>query len=95
MGKVGFLWEFNGAKERLKIMKADLTVEGSFDEAVQGVDGVFHTASPVVVPQDDNIKAKLLILYYMESQFSNYKSIIWPYWFLYGLILPEKPQFII
>lgn len=76
MGKVGFLWEFNGAKERLKIMKADLTVEGSFDEAVQGVDGVFHTASPVVVPQDDNIKAKLLILYYMESQFSNYKSII-------------------
>ena len=57
-------------------MKADLTVEGSFDEAVQGVDGVFHTASPVVVPQDDNIKAKLLILYYMESQFSNYKSII-------------------
>lgn len=76
MGKVGFLWEFNGAKERLKIMKADLTIEGSFDEAVQGVDGVFHTASPVVVPQDDNIKAKLLILYYMESQFSNYKSII-------------------
>ena len=76
VGKVGFLWEFNGAKERLKIMKADLTIEGSFDEAVQGVDGVFHTASPVVVPQDDNIKAKLLILYYMESQFSNYKSII-------------------
>ncbi len=76
VGKVGFLWEFNGAKERLKIMKADLTIEGSFDEAVQGVDGVFHTASPVIVPQDDNIKAKLLILYYMESQFSNYKSII-------------------
>uniref|UniRef100_A0A2N9G5N6 NAD-dependent epimerase/dehydratase domain-containing protein n=1 Tax=Fagus sylvatica TaxID=28930 RepID=A0A2N9G5N6_FAGSY len=58
VGKVGFLWEFNGAKERLKIMKADLTIEGSFDEAVQGVDGVFHTASPVIVPQDDNIKAK-------------------------------------
>lgn len=57
--KVGFLWELNGAKERLKLIKADLLVEGSFDDAVQGVDGVFHTASPVVVPYDDNIKAKL------------------------------------
>lgn len=56
---MGFLWELNGAKERLKLIKADLLVEGSFDDAVQGVDGVFHTASPVVVPYDDNIKAKL------------------------------------
>ncbi|KAK6931498.1 NAD-dependent epimerase/dehydratase [Dillenia turbinata] len=37
--KVGFLWEMSGAKERLKIMKADLMVEGSFDEAIQGADG--------------------------------------------------------
>ncbi|KAJ9708174.1 hypothetical protein PVL29_000301 [Vitis rotundifolia] len=58
--KVGFLWELSGAKERLKIMKADLMVEGSFDEAVQGVDGVFHTASPVLVPYDENIKATLI-----------------------------------
>ncbi|XP_059455722.1 tetraketide alpha-pyrone reductase 2-like [Corylus avellana] len=58
--KVGFLWELNGAKERLKLIKADLLVEGSFDDAVQGVDGVFHTASPVVVPYDDNIKASLI-----------------------------------
>lgn len=55
--KVGFLWEFNGAKERLKLIKADLLVEGSFDDAVQGVDGVFHTASPVLVPYDENIQA--------------------------------------
>ncbi|KAF5751926.1 tetraketide alpha-pyrone reductase 2 [Tripterygium wilfordii] len=54
MGKVSFLWEFDGAKERLKIMKADLLIEGSFDEAVNGVDGVFHTASPVLVPHDNN-----------------------------------------
>ncbi|XP_049388938.1 tetraketide alpha-pyrone reductase 2-like isoform X2 [Solanum stenotomum] len=54
--KVGFLWELEGAKERLKIMKADLLVEGSFDDAIQGVDGVFHTASPVLVPYDDNIQ---------------------------------------
>ena len=62
MGKVGFLLEFNGAKERLKIMKADLRIEGSFDEVLQGVDGVFHVASPVLVPYDDNIQAKLLIM---------------------------------
>ena len=62
VGKVGFLLEFNGAKERLKIMKADLRIEGSFDEVLQGVDGVFHVASPVLVPYDDNIQAKLLIM---------------------------------
>lgn len=40
-------------------MKADLMVEESFDEAVQGVDGVFHTASPVLVPYDENIKVRI------------------------------------
>ncbi|KAK9276505.1 hypothetical protein L1049_006039 [Liquidambar formosana] len=58
--KVSFLWELTGAKERLKVMKADLLVEGSFDEAVQGVDGVFHTASPVLVPYDRDIQATLI-----------------------------------
>lgn len=58
--KVGYLWELNGAMERLKIVKADLMVQGSFDEAMDGVDGVFHTASPVIVPHDNNIQAKLL-----------------------------------
>ncbi|KAJ6689663.1 hypothetical protein OIU85_006019 [Salix viminalis] len=60
VGKVGLLREFDGAKERLKIFKADLLEEGSFDEAIQGVDGVFHTASPVLVPHDDNIQATLI-----------------------------------
>ncbi|GAU37635.1 hypothetical protein TSUD_60150 [Trifolium subterraneum] len=54
--KVGYLTELSGDKERLKLLKADLLVEGSFDEAVSGVDGVFHTASPVLVPHDDNIQ---------------------------------------
>ena len=57
VGKVGYLWELNGARERLKMLKADLMVEGSFDEAVRGVDGVFHIASPVLVPYDDNVQA--------------------------------------
>lgn len=59
-GKVGFLKELKGAKEKLRIMKADLMVEGSFDAAVDGVDGVFHTASPVLVPYDDNVQANLV-----------------------------------
>lgn len=58
--KVGYLREFEGAKERLKIVKADLMEEGSFDEAVDGVDGVFHTASPVIVPYDEHVKVKLV-----------------------------------
>lgn len=60
MGKVGFLRELTGAKKKLKIMKADLMEEGSFEEAIQGVDGVFHTASPVLVPYDNNVKANFL-----------------------------------
>jgi len=54
--KVGFLTELSGAKERLRILKAELLVEGSFDEVVKGVDGVFHTASPVLVPYDENVQ---------------------------------------
>ncbi|KAK2375633.1 NAD(P)-binding Rossmann-fold superfamily protein [Trifolium repens] len=38
----------------------DLLVEGSFDEAVSGVDSLFHTASPVLVPHDDNIPVTLI-----------------------------------
>jgi len=60
--KVGFLTELNGAKERLKILKADLLVEGSFDEAVTGVDGVFHTASPVLLPPGENVQVSSLFL---------------------------------
>lgn len=46
--KLEHLWGLEGAKERLKLFKADLMEEGSFDEAIMGCEGVFHTASPVV-----------------------------------------------
>ncbi|CAO2814816.1 unnamed protein product [Amaranthus hypochondriacus] len=46
--KLEHLWGLEGAKERLKLVKADLMEEGSFDEAIMGCEGVFHTASPVV-----------------------------------------------
>jgi hypothetical protein len=36
-----------GARDRLKLVSADLFKQGSFDQAVDGCDGVFHTASPV------------------------------------------------
>jgi len=50
--KTGFLWDLPGAKERLKIVKADLLEEGSFDDAVHGVHTVFHTACPVLMDPD-------------------------------------------
>ncbi|XP_074286314.1 tetraketide alpha-pyrone reductase 1 [Silene latifolia] len=51
--KLEHLWKFEGAKERLKLVKADLMEEGSFDEAILGCQGVFHTASPVVTVLHD------------------------------------------
>ncbi|KZV56474.1 cinnamoyl-CoA reductase 1-like [Dorcoceras hygrometricum] len=44
--KTQHLLELDGAKERLKLIKANLLEEGSFDAVVDGCDGVFHTASP-------------------------------------------------
>ncbi|KAL8167120.1 hypothetical protein V2J09_008619 [Rumex salicifolius] len=59
--KVGFLWDLQGAKERLKLIKANLLEEGSFDDAVKGVNGVFHTASPVAPPPyGDNVQEILI-----------------------------------
>lgn len=46
--KVDHLWRLEGAKERLRLVKADLMEPGSFDDAVMGCHGVFHTASPVL-----------------------------------------------
>jgi len=40
------LVKLDGAKERLQLFKANLLEQGAFDSAVQGCQGVFHTASP-------------------------------------------------
>lgn len=58
--KFSYLWDLPGAKERLNIVRADLLEEGSFDAAVDGVDGVFHTASPVLVPYNERLKETLI-----------------------------------
>ncbi|KAL3645145.1 Coumarine and phenylpropanoid biosynthesis [Castilleja foliolosa] len=61
--KTQHLLSLDGAKERLKLYKADLLDEGSFDELVDGCDGVFHTASPFFFdtkdPQADLIEPAL------------------------------------
>ncbi|KAG2371851.1 putative anthocyanidin reductase [Vigna angularis] len=45
--------------DRLRIFKADLNEEGSFDEAVRGCDGVFHVAASMEfnVDKKENIEA--------------------------------------
>ncbi|WOL02856.1 tetraketide alpha-pyrone reductase 2 isoform X2 [Canna indica] len=58
--KVGFLQSMEGARERLQLVKADLLVDGSFDDAVDGADGVFHTASPVSAAEDENAQQTLI-----------------------------------
>uniref|UniRef100_A0A2N9FS72 NAD-dependent epimerase/dehydratase domain-containing protein n=1 Tax=Fagus sylvatica TaxID=28930 RepID=A0A2N9FS72_FAGSY len=51
--KTEHLLALDGAKERLQLFKADLLEEGSFDSAVDGCQGVFHTASPVFLTASD------------------------------------------
>nr|QOU08779.1 DFR2 [Triadica sebifera] len=45
--KVQHLLELPNAKTHLTLWKADLSVEGSFHEAIQGSNGVFHVATPM------------------------------------------------
>ncbi|KAG2590368.1 dihydroflavonol 4-reductase-like [Panicum virgatum] len=47
VGKTKPLLDLPGATERLSIWKADLTEEGSFDDAIKGCTGVFHVATPM------------------------------------------------
>ncbi|KAF9683060.1 hypothetical protein SADUNF_Sadunf05G0172800 [Salix dunnii] len=45
--KVKHLLELPKADTHMTLWKADLSVEGSFDEAIQGCTGVFHVATPM------------------------------------------------
>ncbi|XP_031505895.1 dihydroflavonol 4-reductase [Nymphaea colorata] len=45
--KTKHLIDLPHAKERLTLWKADLSDEGSFDEAISGCTGVFHVATPM------------------------------------------------
>ncbi|CBI37707.3 hypothetical protein VitviT2T_003301 [Vitis vinifera] len=58
--KLAHLWRLEGARERLTLVRADLMEEGSFDKAIMGCHGVFHTASPVMGSAADP-KAEILV----------------------------------
>ncbi|KAF5740782.1 dihydroflavonol 4-reductase [Tripterygium wilfordii] len=47
MKKVKHLLDLPKAKTNLTLWRADLAVDGSFDEAIQGCNGVFHVATPM------------------------------------------------
>ncbi|KAM1974182.1 hypothetical protein ACFX15_039116 [Malus domestica] len=51
--KTEHLLSLDGAKDRLHLFKADLLEEGSFNAVVDGCEGVFHTASPVLFSATD------------------------------------------
>ncbi|XP_068644403.1 anthocyanidin reductase ((2S)-flavan-3-ol-forming)-like [Aristolochia californica] len=57
--KVSHLQNLPGS-ERLRLFRADLTIEGSFDDPILGCDLVFHVASPIISdskdPETDMIK---------------------------------------
>ncbi|KAK8702716.1 hypothetical protein V6N13_021057 [Hibiscus sabdariffa] len=57
--KTEHLVSLDGAKERLHLFKADLLEEGCFDSIVDGCQGVFHTASPVLLSSTDDPQAEL------------------------------------
>ncbi|ESQ44798.1 hypothetical protein EUTSA_v10003227mg [Eutrema salsugineum] len=45
--KVQHLLDLPNAKTQLTLWKADLSDEGSYDEAINGCDGIFHVATPM------------------------------------------------
>lgn len=76
--KVSHLVDLQGLGE-LKLYQADLTDEGSFDEAISGCDIVFHVATPVHFESKDPEVTKFLqalpngILIFIEMQI-----LLWP-----------------
>ncbi|CAA3032555.1 tetraketide alpha-pyrone reductase 1-like, partial [Olea europaea subsp. europaea] len=63
--KVEHLMALEGAKERLHLFEANLTEEGSFDSAIDGCEGVFHTASPVFLSvADPQVPNTSFLIYY-------------------------------
>nr|WJP34988.1 dihydroflavonol 4-reductase 1 [Loropetalum chinense var. rubrum] len=53
MKKVKHLLELPKAKTHMTLWKADLSEEGSFDEAIKGCTGVFHVATPMDFESQD------------------------------------------
>ncbi|XP_021732077.1 cinnamoyl-CoA reductase 1-like [Chenopodium quinoa] len=58
------LLAMDGAEKRLQLFEADLLEEGSFDSAIHGCDGVFHTATPLILfstnPEEEVIEPAVM-----------------------------------
>nr|ACV49882.1 dihydroflavonol 4-reductase [Scutellaria viscidula] len=53
MEKVKHLTELPQADTKLTLWKADMSIQGSYDKAVQGCEGVFHMATPMDFESND------------------------------------------
>ncbi|KAM7267735.1 hypothetical protein ACFE04_009901 [Oxalis oulophora] len=58
--KTEHLCGIQGAKERLRLFKAELLEEGVFDSIIDGCQAVFHTASPVILSSVNDPQRELI-----------------------------------
>ncbi|KAL0397349.1 UNVERIFIED_CONTAM: Tetraketide alpha-pyrone reductase 1 [Sesamum calycinum] len=89
--KVAHLKALEGADERLHLFQADLIEDGSFDSVVDGCEGVFHTASPVLFSTSDHSKVTSVRRVVVTSSIA---SVIFndnpKYWYPLSKTLAEK-----
>ena len=67
--KVKHLLALPGAEENLTLFNADLMEPGSFDDAMKGCTGVFHTASPFFFGSSSEEGLFLLFLLTVSSSY--------------------------
>ncbi len=70
--KAKYLLQLPGAIDHLKLFSADLSVDGCFDEALAGCDGVFHTASPLNIaeitdPQVSSSPSSIYLCFFFQD----------------------------
>lgn len=59
------LLELPGAASHLTLWKADLTIDGSFDNAISGCTGVFHVATPMDFESKDPEVSSCAFTFYL------------------------------
>lgn len=64
--------------DRLRVFKADLQEDGSYDEAVKDCDGVFHVAASMEfnVVETDNIGKTNKSFFYALVEFNTHSSTL-------------------
>ncbi|XP_039684270.1 vestitone reductase-like [Medicago truncatula] len=51
---VSFLTNLPGASQKLKFFSADLSIPESFNAAIEGCIGIFHTATPIDLEMNES-----------------------------------------